>query len=118
MRCGIIAVAMVCLSAPVAMAQDIGGRYSVAGTNVDGSSYGGEVMISLTSDTTCQIEWITGATSSFGICMRYDNAFAVGYQQGDAVGLGIYLVMEDGSLNGTWTVAGKEGSGSEILTPM
>lgn len=104
--------------ASVGAAQDIGGTYAVAGTNINGSPYTGEAVITLTSDTTCQIEWITGGTSSFGICMRYDNAFATGYQQGDAVGLGIYLVMEDGSLNGTWTVAGQEGSGTEVLSPL
>ena len=118
MKRALIAAFLFCVSASVGTAQDIGGRYAVAGTNIDGTPYGGEAVITLTSDTTCQIEWITGATSSFGICMRYDNAFAVGYQQGDAVGLAIYLVMADGALNGTWTVAGKEGSGSEILTPM
>lgn len=105
-------------SATVGMAQDIGGHYSVAGTNINGSVYAGEAMVTLTSDTTCQIEWITGDVSSFGICMRYDNAFATGYQLGDAVGLGIYLVQGDGSLIGTWTVAGQEGSGTEVLTPM
>lgn len=108
----------IALSGTDAMAQDIGGRYAVAGTNIDGTTYGGEAVITLTSDTTCQIEWITGDTSSFGICMRYDNAFAVGYQQGDYVGLAIYLVMADGSLNGTWTVAGEQGSGTEVLVPM
>ncbi len=114
----LLASVVLCVAASAAMAQDIGGRYAVAGANVDGSPYDGEAIITITSDTTCEIEWITGATSSFGICMRYDNAFAVGYQQGDAIGLGIYLVMADGSLNGTWTVAGEEGSGSEVLTPM
>ena len=106
------------LSATVGMAQDIGGHYAVAGTNINGSPYAGEAMVTLTSDTTCEIEWITGDVSSYGICMRHDNAFATGYQLGDAVGLGIYLVQQDGSLIGTWTVAGQEGSGTEVLTPM
>ena len=107
-----------CVSATVGMAQDIGGQYAVAGTNIDGSPYAGEAMVTLTSDTTCEIEWITGDVSSFGICMRHDNAFATGYQLGDAVGLGIYLVQQDGSLIGTWTVAGQEGNGTEVMTPM
>ncbi len=113
-----LATGLFCISASVAMAQDIGGRYAVAGTNFNGTTYGGEAVITLTSDTTCKIEWITGDTSSSGICMRYDNAFAAGYQQGDFVGLVIYLVMADGSLNGTWTVAGEQGSGTEVLVPM
>ena len=105
------------LSATVGMAQDIGGHYSVAGTNINGSPYAGEAMVTLTSDTTCEIEWMTGDTSSTGICMRNQNAFSAGYVLGDAVGLVIYEVMADGTLNGIWTIAGQPGTGTEILTP-
>lgn len=56
--------------------QSIGGTYTVAGTNFDGSKYGGEATITLTSDTTCTIHWETGGSSSDGICMRNDNAFS------------------------------------------
>jgi hypothetical protein len=36
---------------------------------------------------------------------------------GDAIGLVVYKVRADGSLDGLWTIAGKEGSGTEVLTP-
>lgn len=101
-----------------AWAQSVGGHYSVAGTNLNGSAYSGEADIALTSETTCTIKWKTGSTESTGICMRNDNSFAAGYVLGDVVGLVIYKVKEDGSLDGLWTIAGKEGNGTEVLTPM
>ena len=63
------------------------------------------------------IEWTTGPTTSQGICMRNDDAFAAGYVLGDEIGLVVYKVMPDGSLHGLWTIAGKEGNGTEVLTP-
>ena len=114
----LIASALVCaLFAMPAAAQSIGGAYDVAGTNFDGSPYGGTAEITLTSETTCVIEWTTGSTTSQGICMRNDDAFAAGYVLGDEIGLVVYKVMPDGSLRGLWTLAGKEGNGTEVLTP-
>lgn len=104
-------------AASIAHAQDIGGRYTVEGTNHDGSTYEGTAEIALTSDTTCAIAWETGATTSQGICSRNDDAFAAAYVLGDAVGLVIYKVQEDGTLEGLWTIAGKGGTGTETLTP-
>jgi hypothetical protein len=100
-----------------AEAQSIGGNYSVAGTNFDGSNYGGTAVITLTSETTCVIEWTTGSSTSQGICMRNDDAFSAGYVLNDDIGLVVYKVMNDGSLHGLWTIAGKEGNGTEVLTP-
>lgn len=93
------------------------GTYNVKGTNFDGSAYSGTATIELTSETTCSIEWHTGTATSNGICMLYDNAFAAGYVLGDAIGLIVYQVQSDGSLEGAWTISGKDGSGTEILTP-
>ena len=104
------------MTAPVS-AQSIGGSYSVDGTNFDGTKYGGTAEVILTSETTCVIKWTTGGSTSEGICMRNGDAFAAGYVLGDEIGLVVYKVMEDGSLHGLWTLAGKEGNGAEILTP-
>ena len=93
------------------------GTYDVEGTNLDGTSYGGTATIELTSETTCTIEWNTGTTTSRGICMLYDNAFAAGYVLDDAVGLVVYEVKDDGSLDGAWTISGEDGAGTERLTP-
>jgi hypothetical protein len=113
----IFAAAFGLLAAQPAAAQSIGGKYNVEGTNLDGSPYKGTAEITLTSSTTCVIHWMTGGTESNGICSRNDNAFAAAYVLGDAMGLVVYKVMEDGTLQGLWTIAGKEGNGTEKLTP-
>jgi opacity protein-like surface antigen len=96
----------------------IGGSYKVEGTNINGTTYSGDATITLTSETTCEIHWTTGTTTSDGICMRNDDSFGVAYQLGDAVGMVIYKVAADGTLNGLWTVAGNGGAGTEVLTPV
>lgn len=117
MKIKLLAAAMLAAGISGASAQSIGGVYTVAGTNLDGSAYDGEVTITLTSETTCVVEWKTGATEATGICSRNDDAFAAAYVQGEAVGLIIYKVQEDGALDGIWTVQGKDGTGTEKLTP-
>jgi hypothetical protein len=118
MRKLLLAVTVGLAMSGAAAAQDIGGNYTVEGTNLDGSAYGGTAEIKLTSETTCEIYWTTGPTTSQGICMRNENAFSAGYVLGDAIGLVIYLVNDDGSMQGIWTIAGQEGSGTETLTPI
>jgi hypothetical protein len=105
-----------CLSWP-ACAQSIGGKYTVEGKNLDGSSYSGTAEIVLTSETTCAINWQTGSSEAVGICMRNDESFAAAYVMDDVTGLIIYKVMPDGTLNGLWTISGSEGNGAEVLTP-
>ena len=114
----IIASALFALSmiAPAA-AQSIGGSYTSAGTNLDGSPYTGTVEITLTSETTCTIHWVTGGSTSDGICSRNGDAFAAAYVLGDAFGLVVYKVLPDGTLDGLWTIAGQGGNGTEVLTP-
>lgn len=100
-----------------ALAQSIGGAYTIEGTNPDGSNYSGTAAIVLTSETTCAIKWVTGDTESEGICMRNGDSFAAGYVSGEITGLVIYKVLPDGTLNGLWTIANNGGAGTEILTP-
>ena len=92
------------------------GTYDVQGTNLDGSAYSGTATITLTSDTTCAIEWNTADTTSQGICMLHDDAFAAGYVLQDAVGLVVYKVRAGGVLEGVWTITGQDGAGTETLT--
>jgi hypothetical protein len=100
-----------------ALAQDVGGLYRVEGTNANGSAYGGTAEIIITSPNTCRIVWEVGSTSS-GICMRNSNAVAAAYELSGVVGLIIYELMADGSMEGIWTIADQEGVGTEVLTPM
>ncbi len=114
----ISAIALLGALALPAHAQSIGGQYTAQGTNLDGSPYSGTAEITLTSETTCVIKWTTGPTDASGICMRNDDSFAAGYELNGEIGLVIYKVAADGTLSGLWTVAGKEGSGTETLTPV
>ena len=43
---------------------------------------------------------ITGSTTSKGFCMRNKDAFAAGYVMGQEIGLIIYKLNGDGSLDG------------------
>jgi hypothetical protein len=105
------------LVAGPASAQAVGGKYTVEGTNLDGSHYNGTAEIVLTGPTTCTIHWQIGTTATQGICSRNDRAFAAAYAIGDAIGLVAYRVNDNGSMDGVWTISGKEGSGTEKLTP-
>ena len=107
---------MVACSAP-ALAQNVGGTYTVKGTNFDGTPYGGTARITASSNSTCRIEWQTGDTPSSGICMLANKSFAAAYKLGESVGLVVYELQPDGSLKGVWTLADKSGAGTETLTP-
>ena len=117
MRKTALGTAVALVMAGQGLAQTVGGSYAVQGTNLDGTPYEGTAQITLASDTTCTIEWTTGASSSVGICMYVGSAFAAAYVQGEGAGLTLYAVEEDGTLNGIWTVAGQPGAGTEVLSP-
>jgi hypothetical protein len=101
-----------------AEAASLAGTYQAAGKNVDGSPYSGTAEIVATSDTTCKISWQTGASTSQGICMRNGSSFAASYALGTTIGLVVYQIKPDGTLEGLWTIAGKPGIGAETLTPV
>jgi hypothetical protein len=101
-----------------ASAQTISGRYQVQGKNFNGTNYSGTAEIVSTANNTCRITWVTGSTTSRGICMRNGNSFAAGYNMSGAVGLVIYEVKPDGSLDGLWTIADQPGMGTERLVPV
>ena len=105
------------LFAGASHAQEVVGSYAVKGTNPDGSTYTGMAEITPLSDVTCEVVWTTDGTDSTGICMRYENAFAAAYTLNDDIGLLIYEIMPDGTMQGTWTIAGSDGVGTEVLIP-
>jgi hypothetical protein len=112
------AAAVAACLATAASAQNVGGRYQVIGKNFNGSSYSGTAEITVTSNNTCRIVWVTGSTTSRGICMRNANAFSAGYVLNGKVGLVIYEMKPDGSLDGLWTIADQDGVGAERLVPV
>jgi hypothetical protein len=111
--CGALLVALL---AGAAQAQTVGGTYTVAGTNPNGSSYSGTAQIT-PSGSTCRIVWQTGATSSQGVCMVANKAMAAFYKLGSDFGLVVYEIKPDGVLTGYWTIVDKDGVGGEVLTP-
>ncbi len=113
----LVAASLAVLAVPALAADFREGTYKVDGTNLDGSKYGGTAEVKLLSDTTCSITWTTGATSSTGVCMMMDGVVGVAYAQGSTVGVTMYHINDDGSLDGTWTIAGQNGNGTEHLTP-
>ncbi len=117
MRPLLLAAALISFALPSAAAEFRAGNYTVDGTNLDGSPYAGTAVVKLLSDTTCEIDWTTGSTTSVGLCMMMDGVVAAAYRQGDNVGVTMYHINDDGTLTGAWTVAGQDGSGSEKLTP-
>jgi hypothetical protein len=101
-----------------ASAQSLPGKYQVEGKNLDGSAYSGTAEIVATSEVTCRITWQTGSTTSEGICMRNGTSFAAGYALGESIGLVVYEMKPDGSLECAWTIADQDGVGEETLTPI
>jgi hypothetical protein len=117
MRKFVVAAALLAAGCLTADAAEVGGKYEVRGKNPNGSRYSGTAVIIPTANYTCRIEWSVGSESS-GICMLKGSAFAAGYTLGNKVGLVIYNLRDDGTLDGTWTVADEDGFGTEILIPM
>ena len=117
MRTILAAAVFAALTMPTVSAEFHAGTYTVEGTNLNGSPYSGTAEVTLLSDTTCQIVWHTGSTESWGHCMKVGDYVSAGYIMGEAIGIIMYLVNEDGSLDGYWTISGQDGSGTEKLTP-
>ena len=105
-RTALIGLALVSL-AGAAAARDLGGEYRANGTNFDGSPYSGTASINITSDTTCAITWTTGQHELQRLCAAQPGCVRSGYVMGDSIGLVIYKMMPDGSLNGIWTIAAR-----------
>ncbi len=118
MAFGVASACLLLASVASASAQNLPGKYQVEGKNLDGSDYSGTAEIVATSEVTCRITWQTGSTTSEGICMRSGTSFAAGYVLGESIGLVVYEMKPDGSLEGTWTIADQDGVGEEILTPI
>ena len=115
---GIIATCVFAMSLiGSALSQTISTTYTLAGKNFDGSSYTGTVRI-IPNGSTCRIVWHTGNSTSEGLCMLSGNTLAAFYKLGVEYGLIIYEHQPDGSLRGHWSVADKQGVGTELLVPL
>ena len=117
LRLAFVAAALAA-SVSAASAQQLTGSYQVQGDNANGSTYRGVAEISGTAGGNCAIRWqIQNTPPTQGFCMRQGNVLSAAYRLGNAIGLVVYRIDDDGSLNGTWTIAGQEGVGKERLVP-
>jgi hypothetical protein len=92
-------------------------RYDDAGTNPNGSSYSGHVDVQVISDTTFTIKWTIGSVIYSGFGMHLNAMVAATYIIDGIPGLIMYQVQPNGVLSGIWAVRGREGAGTEQLTP-
>ena len=101
--------------ASAATAQSVGGttRFWTESQRLDLHWHGQDHA----SSSACNITWKTGSTTSQGVCMLANKAFAAFYKLGSDYGLIVYELQPDGSLKGYWTIADRDGVGGEILTP-
>jgi hypothetical protein len=91
--------------------------YDASGTNPDGTKYTGTAAVTIISDTTFSIQWTIGGSLYTGFGMRMNDALSATYMINGQPGLVIYKVDGNGTLNGLWAVRGRNGSGTERLTP-
>jgi hypothetical protein len=112
------AAAILIAGVATAGAQQLTGTYQVIGDNGNGTGYRGVAAISGTAGGNCAIRWqIPNTPPTQGFCMRQGNVLSAAYRLGESIGLVVYRLNDDGSLDGTWTIAGKEGVGKERLVP-
>ena len=109
-------VAALC-ALPVAARAQQTGIYAVSGTNPDGTSYEGTLLLQQVGIVSWRIAWSIAGDRIEGIGMSAGNIFSVAYELNQRNAIGIYNVNADGSMSGQWTVVGSTGIGTEMLTP-
>ncbi len=119
MRNGLVVAALLAfvVQTTAVWAADVGGSYSAAGTNFDGSTYKGRAEITVSSNSTCRIVWHIAGADWKGVCMRANETLVAAYKYKDNIGLVYYKINENGVLDGIWTLADHDGAGKELLTP-
>src|SRR5882762_1565726 len=96
-------------------APDIAGKYSVTGTNPNGSAYKGELEVIKHGDV-YQFRW-SGGASYDGVGVQLGDVIAVAFTTGEnGKGCGVvdYTITDDGAtLDGKWGYWGTDESGTE-----
>lgn len=101
-----------------ATAPDVAGQYSVTGTNVNGSSYKGDLDVIKHGDV-YQFRW-SGGASYDGVGVQLGDTIAVAFTTGtNGKGCGVvdYTIIDDGArLDGKWGYWGTDEAGTEKAT--
>ena len=91
------------------------GHYMVRGTNPNGSSYTGEVLVTRTGQT-FRVVWRIGRQSLSGRGLRPTKP-SRSYQAGGRAGIALYGRKFSGRWEGVWTVAGSRETGTDVWIP-
>ena len=94
---------------------EISGHYRMDGVDTKGVTYAGTADISMSSESNCRIMYSDGFE---GICMAKGTTFAVSYIVHGKLGLALYEIGSDGTLQGAFIDDFHGGSvGRETLIP-
>ncbi len=124
-RLAIAAICAVTLAVTTAYAEaappDLSGTYRCVGTSDQGTKYTGQVQIKKVRKG-YQITWVVGKTKYSGIGFvdedRFSVAWTVKTPNGTAIGVVLYKIKENGSLEGKWTDPSLNGVYDETLVPI
>lgn len=94
------------------MGADLSGSWNVAGTNPDGSTYSGTVMLTRNGPVYDCLQ-IIGEAQIACTTMQSGNNIATVY---DGAAISLYQLRPDGTIAGAWTVLGANVTGEEIWT--
>jgi hypothetical protein len=100
-----------------AAAQNISGHYRVEGTNSLYGEYSGTAdieIIAMSAGDICRVEYSDGDA---GICMLKDTTLAVAYPVRGRIGIIVYEISRDGSMQGLFVEDGGI-SGKEKMIPV
>jgi len=114
---GLAAIVMVCLATSLSAA-DIAGTYSCQGTNPNGSSYSGTVIILAQGDAYA-MTWSIGSSGHRGVAILMGGYLSSSWGTAGNSGPGgvvVYRVEKDGRLVGKWANPGGGKLGTETLT--
>lgn len=93
------------------------GGYTILGTNFDGSAYKGIVSAIPGEGARLRLIWGVGGNESRGFGLLRDGRLSVSFKLGERSGVGQFVVADDASVSGVWTLEGSAGTGSETWTP-
>ncbi|MEW4455302.1 hypothetical protein AB1L30_21715 [Bremerella sp. JC817] len=100
---------------------DLSGMYRCQGTSDQGTPYSGVVEIKQVRKG-YQLTWTVDKTKYAGIGFIHDGYLSVAWTvktvNGTAIGVLLYKVKEDGTLEGKWTDPSLNGVYDETLTPI
>lgn len=129
MSASVLALAMAFSLAPVPadkpaeVLTKIGGKYDADGVDISGKKYASRTTIEAEGDA-YRVTWkMPDGTEFVGIGIRNGKTLSVSWAgqqpQGVLLGVMVYEIKKDGSLEGKWTMLGAKGKiSTETLTPI